>query len=66
MTPPAKCYGFGYRALKEAKSVLLVVAATNMFFDIAIFLFPLTEYLRSDLRKKQVLDMTALFSMGSM
>lgn len=35
-----------------------------MFFDIVIFLIPLTEYFRPGLRKKQLLAMTGLFAMG--
>ncbi|CAN9083987.1 hypothetical protein CC77DRAFT_570393 [Alternaria alternata] len=61
----AKCYGFGYRTVNEAKYSVLSFAATNMLFDIAIFLVPLTEYFRPDLRRKQVLAMTGLFALGS-
>ena len=66
LNPPAKCYGYGYRTTTEIKSVLLVFASTNMLFDIAIFLVPLGEFFRSDLRRKQILAMTGLFSLGSM
>jgi len=64
--PGSKCYGFGYRTINEAKFTILAFAATNMAFDIAIFLVPITEYFRKDLRRKQVLAMTGLFSLGSM
>ncbi|XPS76820.1 hypothetical protein M3J09_008865 [Ascochyta lentis] len=37
-----------------------------MFFDIVIFMVPLTEYFRPGLRRKQVLAMTGLFIMGSL
>ncbi|KAL6710174.1 hypothetical protein ACN47E_009965 [Coniothyrium glycines] len=64
-SPPAKCYAFGYANVNEAKITILVFAGTNMLLDIAIFLVPLTEYLRKDLRRKQVLAMTGLFALGS-
>lgn len=64
-TAQSKCYGFGYRTMNEAKMTLFVFAGTNMFFDIVIFMIPLTEYFRPGLRKKQILAMTGLFAMGS-
>ncbi|KAJ8118369.1 hypothetical protein OPT61_g647 [Boeremia exigua] len=64
-TANSKCYGFGYRTREEATLTLILFAATNMFFDIVIFLIPLTEYFRPGLRKKQILAMTGLFTMGS-
>lgn len=65
-TAQSKCYGFGYRTMDEAKMTLFIFAGTNMFFDIVIFLIPLTEYFRPGLRKKQILAMTGLFAMGSL
>jgi hypothetical protein len=65
-TNGAVCYGFGYRTVNEAKNSVLSFAATNMLFDIAIFLVPLSEYFRHDLRRKQLLAMTGLFTLGSM
>jgi hypothetical protein len=65
-TASSKCYGFGYRTMDEAKMTLFVFAGTNMFFDIVIFLIPLTEYFRPGLKKKQILAMTGLFAMGSL
>ncbi|KAH7398178.1 hypothetical protein BKA66DRAFT_407290 [Pyrenochaeta sp. MPI-SDFR-AT-0127] len=64
--PPPKCYGFGYRTIHEAKTIILAFAGTNMFFDIAVFAVPLTEYFRPGLMRKQILAMTGLFSLGSM
>lgn len=65
-TANSKCYGFGYRTADEAKMTLFTFAGTNMFFDIVIFMIPLTEYFRPGLRKKQILAMTGLFAMGSL
>ena len=62
----AKCYGFGYRTGEEAKVTVLTFAGTNMMFDILIFAVPLTEYFRKDLKRKQLLAMTGLFTFGSM
>ena len=65
-TNGGKCYGFGFRTAVESKSFVLAFASTNMIFDIAIFFIPLTEFLRPDLKRKQLLAMTGLFSLGSM
>jgi hypothetical protein len=64
--PPAKCYGFGYRTIKEAKDALFAFSGSNMVLDLAIFLVPLTEYFRPGLDRKQVLAMTGLFGFGVM
>lgn len=64
--PAPKCYGFGYRTIHEAKAIILAFSGTNMFFDIAVFMVPLTEYFRPGLMRKQILAMTGLFSLGSM
>jgi hypothetical protein len=66
MVPPAKCYGFGYRTLPEAKNTLFAFSGSNMIFDVAVFLVPLTEYFRPGLKRKQILAMTGLFAFGSM
>lgn len=66
MQPPARCYGFGFGSVGQAKIFVLAFATTNMAFDIAIFIVALTEYFRKDLGRKQVLAMTGLFSLGSM
>ncbi|KAJ4359171.1 hypothetical protein N0V95_002423 [Ascochyta clinopodiicola] len=66
MSPPAKCYAFGYRTAVEAKSTLLAFAGSNMFLDLLIFLVPLTEYFEPNLKRKQVLAMTGLFAVGLM
>ncbi|CAA9965088.1 hypothetical protein PTMSG1_08447 [Pyrenophora teres f. maculata] len=60
-----KCYGFGFRTALEAKEFILAFAATNMILDASIFFIPLTEFFRSDLKRKQLLAMTGLFSLGS-
>ncbi|KAF9702001.1 hypothetical protein EKO04_001061 [Ascochyta lentis] len=64
MSPPAKCYAFGYRTTVEAKSTLLAFAGSNMFLDFVVFLIPLKEYFRPNLKRKQVLAMTGLFAVG--
>lgn len=64
--PLPKCYAFGYRTVEEGKNTLIGFAASNMFLDLAVFLIPLTEYFRPDLKRKQVLAMTGLFGVGLM
>jgi hypothetical protein len=66
MVPPAKCYAFGYRTTGEAKQTLFAFAGSNMLLDFAVFLLPLTEYFRANLKRKQVLAMTGLFAVGLM
>jgi hypothetical protein len=66
MDPPAKCYGFGYRTTDEAKATLLAFAGSNMFLDLMIFMVPLTEYFRPNLKRQQVTALTGLFAVGSM
>lgn len=62
----AKCYGFGYRTTDEAKNTLFAFAGSNMSLDILVFLIPLTEYLRPNLKRREVLAMTGLFGVGLM
>ncbi|EOA87612.1 hypothetical protein ACJQWK_08728 [Exserohilum turcicum] len=64
-TKAAKCYGYGYRSTLETKHLMLAFSATNMIFDVSIFAIPLTEYFRKDLRRRQVLAMTGLFTLGA-
>ncbi|KAF2031504.1 hypothetical protein EK21DRAFT_63184 [Setomelanomma holmii] len=66
MSPSAKCYGFGYRTLKEARDTLFAFSGSNMILDIAIFLLPLTEYFQPGLKRRQILAMTGLFALGSL
>ncbi|EMD86282.1 hypothetical protein COCC4DRAFT_31540 [Bipolaris maydis ATCC 48331] len=63
--PGAKCYGYGYSSVGEAKASVLAFAATNMMFDFIIFAIPLTEYCRNNLRRKEVIAMTGLFAFGA-
>lgn len=64
MVPPAKCYAFGFRTATETKSTMLAFAGSNMLLDLVIFLIPITEYLRPNLNKKQVMTLTGLFAVG--
>lgn len=66
MDPPANCYGFGYRTTDEAKATLLAFAGSNMFLDLMIFMVPLTEYFRPNLKRQQVIALTGLFAVGFM
>ncbi|EDU42271.1 conserved hypothetical protein [Pyrenophora tritici-repentis Pt-1C-BFP] len=60
-----RCYGFGFRTAVEAKNFILAFAATNMILDTVIYCIPLTEFFRQDLKRRQLLAMTGLFSLGS-
>ncbi|KAF2115940.1 hypothetical protein BDV96DRAFT_599480 [Lophiotrema nucula] len=63
--PNAKCYGFGFGDINGAMAAFVSFAATNMFFDTAIFLVPMAEYLKPGLRRKEVLALSGLFILGS-
>ncbi|KAF2738066.1 hypothetical protein EJ04DRAFT_67926 [Polyplosphaeria fusca] len=63
--PPPKCYGFGFADLAGATAAFVGFAATNMFLDLVIFLIPMAEYFKPNLRRKEVLAMTGLFLLGS-
>ncbi|KAF2829541.1 hypothetical protein CC86DRAFT_191100 [Ophiobolus disseminans] len=62
---PGRCYGFGFGSLQGVKDTLFAYAGSNMALDIAIFLLPLTMFLKRGLKRKQVLAMTGLFALGS-
>lgn len=64
-TADSKCWGFGFRSMGEARRTLFTFAGTNMLFDIVIFMIPLTEFFRPGLKRKQILAMIGLFTMGS-
>ncbi|KAF2444201.1 hypothetical protein P171DRAFT_361615, partial [Karstenula rhodostoma CBS 690.94] len=61
MVPPATYYACGYRSANEAKTTLFAFAGSNISLDILVFLIPLIEIFRPDLRRKQMLAMTGLF-----
>lgn len=62
--PNAKCYGFGFGSIDGAYAAFVSFAATNMAFDTAIFLIPIAEFVKSDLRRKQVIAMVGIFTLG--
>lgn len=66
MDPPARCYAFGYRTTDEARATLLAFAGSNMFLDLMIFIVPLTEFFRPNLKRQQVIALTGLFAVGFM
>jgi hypothetical protein len=51
---------------QRSENTLFAFSGSNMILDVAIFLVPLTEYLKPGLKRKQVLAMTGLFGLGAM
>ncbi|EMD68417.1 hypothetical protein COCSADRAFT_80211 [Bipolaris sorokiniana ND90Pr] len=64
-TIPAKCYGFGFGNLDEFVMTYKAQSATNMMFDIAIFVAPMILFRTPNLRRKNLIAMAGVFSFGA-
>lgn len=62
----AKCYGFGFREKEEFVLMFEAHSASNMAFDIAIFLTPLILFRTPNLKTKSLLAMAGIFAFGAM
>lgn len=62
----AKCYGFGFANVSSFVGTFEAHSASNMVFDITIFLLPMCLFSNPDLRPRNALAMAGLFSFGSM
>lgn len=63
----AKCWGTGFADDAEESMISFVgFAGSNMALDAVIFFVPMTVYFKPSLGSRQILAMTALFSLGSM
>jgi hypothetical protein len=51
-----------YRTTVEVKSTLLAFASSNMLLDLVVSVITLTEYFRLNLKRKQILAMTGVFT----
>ncbi|CAE7193894.1 hypothetical protein PTNB73_08721 [Pyrenophora teres f. teres] len=60
-----KCYGFGLDNLDSFVGMYIAQAATNMVLDMAIFLTPMVLFRTPNLRMKNVLAMTGVFTFGA-
>jgi len=60
----AKCYGFGLGDVDEFINIYRAHSASNMVFDVAIFLTPLVLFGRPNLKVKSLLAMAGVFAFG--
>ncbi|KAF2004880.1 hypothetical protein P154DRAFT_21289 [Amniculicola lignicola CBS 123094] len=63
--PDATCYGFGYKDANSFNIYFASHTATNMVFDIIVFLTPMVLFSRPNLRTKNYLTLTAIFLFGA-
>ncbi|KAF7448270.1 hypothetical protein A1F99_076340 [Pyrenophora tritici-repentis] len=60
-----KCYGYGLDNLDTFIGMYISQAATNMVLDMAIFMTPMVLFRTPNLRMKNVLAMTGVFTFGA-
>ena len=61
----ANCYGFGFGSLSGFINMYNAQSATNMILDVAIFVAPMVLFRTPNLRKKNVIAMTGVFTFGA-
>lgn len=61
----ARCYGFGLGDVQEFIAIYKAHSASNMVFDIAIFLTPLVLFTRPSLKRRSLLAMGGVFVFGA-
>ncbi|KAI4696592.1 uncharacterized protein J4E88_000769 [Alternaria novae-zelandiae] len=64
-TVSANCYGFGLGDLDSFIATYKAQAATNMLFDISIFIAPMVLFRTPNLRSKNVFAMAGVFTFGA-
>ncbi|KAJ4365122.1 hypothetical protein N0V83_008740 [Neocucurbitaria cava] len=62
----AKCYGFGLGDVQSFIALFKIFSASNMAFDLAIFLTPLVLFRTPNLRMKTIVAMVGLFAFGAL
>jgi hypothetical protein len=62
----AKCYGFGLGDVQEFVTMFKVHSASNMAFDLAVFLTPLILFSTPNLKPKNLVAMTGVFAVGAL
>lgn len=65
-TDGAKCYGFGFAHVNEFVAMFTAHSASNMAFDLAIFMTPMVLFGRPNLKAKSRLAMAGVFLFGAM
>ncbi|KAH7401563.1 hypothetical protein BKA66DRAFT_556005 [Pyrenochaeta sp. MPI-SDFR-AT-0127] len=61
----AKCYGFGLGDVQSFVAMFKAHSASNMTFDVVIFLTPMVLFGTTNLRLKNVLAMIGVFAFGA-
>ena len=61
----AHCYGYGLSNVADFVNIYKAHSASNMAFDIAIFLTPLVLFGRPSLKAKNLLAMAGIFTFGA-
>ncbi|KAF1934771.1 hypothetical protein EJ02DRAFT_439661 [Clathrospora elynae] len=64
-TVPAKCYGFGFGDVPGFIAAFKAHSASNMMFDILIFITPMILFRTPHLRPKNLLAMAGVFTFGA-
>lgn len=63
--PDAKCYGFGFSNRESFVAMFQAHSASNMFFDLAVFVTPLVLFRTPNLKWKSILALAGVFTFGA-
>lgn len=61
----AKCYGFGLHDVPSFVNLFKAYSASNMAFDIVVFVVPLVLFRTPNLRMKNAFAMSGVFAFGA-
>ncbi|KAH7084880.1 hypothetical protein BKA63DRAFT_4610 [Paraphoma chrysanthemicola] len=62
----AKCYGYGLGDVREFVAIFKAHSASNMAFDLIIFMIPLILYTTPNLKFRNLVAMTGMFALGAL
>ncbi|KAF2260098.1 hypothetical protein CC78DRAFT_571419 [Lojkania enalia] len=65
ITTHPTCYGFGFHDAESFVVTFEVHTAMNMVFDLAVFLTPMVLFKRKELKRKNFLALTGVFTIGA-
>ena len=64
-TADSKCYGFGFGSRASFIAMFEAQSASNMFFDLAVFVLPLILFRTPNLKGKNFLALAGVFTFGA-
>lgn len=64
-TVESKCYGFGYGDRESFIAMFEAHSASNLFFDLAVFVTPMVLFRTPNLKFKNVLTLIGVFTIGA-